>query len=74
VEAEWNFFATSHGKSPCEGTGGTVKRLVTPASCRQLTLATFEHQSSCLNGLQQTSQEFISSLLEKKKLLCTMTV
>ena len=22
------FFATSHGKSPCDGTGGTVKRLV----------------------------------------------
>jgi len=28
VEAEWNFFATSHGKSPCDGVGGTVKRLV----------------------------------------------
>ena len=22
------FFATSHGKSPCDGVGGTVKRLV----------------------------------------------
>ena len=26
------FFATSHGKSPCDGIGGTVKQLVTRAS------------------------------------------
>ncbi len=32
VEAEWSFFATSHGKSPCDGIGGTVKRLVARAS------------------------------------------
>jgi hypothetical protein len=32
VVAEWNFFATSHGKSPWNGTGGTVKRLVIRAS------------------------------------------
>lgn len=30
--AEWHFFATSHGKSPCDGIGGTVKRLVARAS------------------------------------------
>ena len=28
----WNFFATSHGKSACDGAGGTVKQLVTNAS------------------------------------------
>ena len=27
VPAEWHFFATSHGKGPCDGIGGTVKRL-----------------------------------------------
>ncbi|CAH0556044.1 unnamed protein product [Brassicogethes aeneus] len=32
VPAEWNFFATSHGKSPCDGIGGTVKRLAARAS------------------------------------------
>ena len=26
------FFATSHGKSPCDGIGGTIKRLVARAS------------------------------------------
>jgi len=26
MKAKWSFFATSHGKSPCDGIGGTVKR------------------------------------------------
>ena len=30
--AEWKFFATSHGKSPCDGIGGTVKRLAARVS------------------------------------------
>lgn len=32
LKAEWHFFATSHGKSPCDGIGGTVKRLAARAS------------------------------------------
>jgi len=32
VKAEWNFFATSHGKIPCDGIGGTVMRLAARAS------------------------------------------
>ena len=35
VKAEWNFFATSHGKGPCDGAGGTIKRLVTKASLQR---------------------------------------
>ena len=31
------FFATSHGKSPCDGIGGTVKRLVARASLQAAT-------------------------------------
>ena len=27
LHAEWHFFATSHGKGPCDGIGGTIKRL-----------------------------------------------
>ena len=27
INAVWNFFATSHGKSACDGIGGTVKQL-----------------------------------------------
>ena len=35
VKCAWNFFATSHGKSPFDGIGETVKRLVTRASLQQ---------------------------------------
>ena len=26
LNAQWNFFPTSHGNSPCDGIGGTIKR------------------------------------------------
>jgi hypothetical protein len=32
VPAEWHFFATSHGKSACDGVGGTLKGLAAKAS------------------------------------------
>ena len=32
LEACWSFFATSHGKSPCDGIGGVVKRKLANAS------------------------------------------
>ena len=28
IPAEWHFFATSHGKGPSDGIGGTIKREV----------------------------------------------
>ena len=37
IRSELNFFATSHGKSPCDGIGGTVKRLVRRASLQAVT-------------------------------------
>ncbi|XP_047126478.1 uncharacterized protein LOC124807875 [Hydra vulgaris] len=35
LKIEWNFFATSHGKSPCDGIGGTVKRLTAQESLKR---------------------------------------
>ncbi|XP_034244021.1 uncharacterized protein LOC117646853 [Thrips palmi] len=35
VDAEWHFYATSHGKSPSDGLGGTLKRLATKASLQR---------------------------------------
>ena len=32
VDAEWHFFATSHGKGPCDAIGGTLKRMARNAS------------------------------------------
>ena len=31
----WSFFATSHGKSPCDGIGGTVKRKIARTSLQR---------------------------------------
>ena len=36
VQAEWHFFATSHGKSAGDGAGRTFKRLATKASHQRL--------------------------------------
>lgn len=35
LDAEWNFFASSHGKSACDGVGGTTKRETTKASLQR---------------------------------------
>jgi len=35
IEEKWIFFATNHGKQPCDGIGGTVKRLVAKASLQR---------------------------------------
>ena len=46
IEAEWHFFATAHGKGPCDGLGGTVKREAVRASLKRP-----------LEGQTQTPQE-----------------
>ncbi|KAL5491531.1 hypothetical protein EMCRGX_G016833 [Ephydatia muelleri] len=35
IEAEWHFFATAHGKGPCDGLGGTVKREAVSTSLKR---------------------------------------
>jgi hypothetical protein len=35
VPAEWHFFATSCGKSACDGVGGILKRLAAKANLQQ---------------------------------------
>ena len=35
LDAKWNFFATAHGKSPCDGIGGTVKRITAIESLKR---------------------------------------
>ena len=36
MSAEWHFFPTSHGKGPCDGLGGTLKRLAARASLQKV--------------------------------------
>lgn len=40
ISAEWHFYATAHGKSTCDGIGGTLKRLAARASLQR----SFDHQ------------------------------
>lgn len=35
IDAEWHYFATSHGKGACDGIGGTFKRYATKASLQR---------------------------------------
>lgn len=46
---EWHFFATSHGKGPCDGIGGTLKRLAAKASLQR----TFDNQILTANQLYE---------------------
>ncbi|XP_066600762.1 uncharacterized protein [Prorops nasuta] len=32
ISAEWHYFATAHGKGPCDGIGGTLKRMAARTS------------------------------------------
>jgi hypothetical protein len=68
VNAEWHFFATSHGKGPCVCVGGTIKCLAACSSLQQHQILTpiqlytwaKEHLSSvcvqhvCNNEVEQT--------------------
>ena len=58
LDAKWNFFATSDGKQPCDGIGGTVKRIVAKESLQRPTskqiLSTeimFEYCKSAIEGI-----------------------
>lgn len=35
IKAEWHFSATAHGKGPCDGVGGSIKRLAARASLQR---------------------------------------
>jgi hypothetical protein len=36
MEAEWHFFAISHGKGPCNGVGSSIKCLAAHESLQKL--------------------------------------
>ena len=64
IDCAWNFFATSHGKSPCDGIGGTVKRTATKASLQrpldqQITTAK-EMYLFCENHIKNVAFSYVS--------------
>ena len=64
VKCTWSFFATIHGKSPCDGIGGTVKRLTAIASLHRTTNNHILTASSmfdfCKNEIKGVKFYFIS--------------
>jgi hypothetical protein len=58
IPAEWHFFATSHGKGPCDGVGGTVKRLAARASLQR----PYENQIMTPRQLFEFGQSDIKSV------------
>ena len=65
LHAKWNFFATSHGKQPCDGIGGTVKRLAAKASLQrnlQNQILTPEAMFEfCVNNIKGIESIYIST-------------
>ena len=56
LKAALHFFATSHGKSPCDGIGGTVKRLIARASLQNTPILNinemYEWSTSHIDGVK----------------------
>ena len=78
VECEWHVFATSHGKSACDGIGGVMKKMTAEAKLQR----PFENQiltpqdmyTFCKGNFGEKSSFFYTSSEEvekKEKLLAT---
>ena len=72
----WNFFATSHGKSACDGIGGTAKWLATNASLMAteinhilmpLDLFDWVNKNTCNIDFIYISLEEVTEHCQKKK-------
>jgi len=60
IDAEWHFFATSHGKGPCDGVGGggTIKRLTASSSLQR----PYDKQMMTPRQLYEWASENISAV------------
>ena len=62
IQAEWHFFATSHGKSPCDRIGGTVQRLVARASLKNTHILSVRDMFDwCIKNIEGISFLLVSS-------------
>ena len=53
VDVEWNFSATSHGKSPCDGISGTGKHLVACVSLQMVSGQTITSSNELFNWCKE---------------------
>ena len=67
IDATWVSFATSHGKSPCDGIGGKVKRLRHILAYKDLTQTKFWMYLQCWLFVRQTSLTYSFVILQRKE-------
>lgn len=68
LSASWCFFATSHGKSPCDGIGGTVKRLVAKASLQMTPGNAIDDVHKFFDFCKSRIENIRFSLISKEKI------
>ena len=66
-DAEWNFFATAHGKSPCDGIGGNVKRCTAIESLKRINKAQILNAKDMFHFCKQHFSRFHFSTSPKTK-------
>ena len=74
VEAEWNFFATAHGKGPCDGIGGTVKRYAARASLQRGTARPILTPLELFNWAQEAMDNILFFYVEDKEYCATQSL
>ena len=72
LEANWTFFATSHGKSHCDGIGRIVKRLTACASLQRQHSSQILTVASMLEFCQENIKDIKFCYLPKNKLQAVM--
>ena len=75
MEAEWHFFATSHGKNACDGVGGTVKREAAKATTGHILTPKQLYEWGCQNiqnvhFFYRTKEVMTHEIHQNKQKLC----
>ncbi|XP_063604197.1 LOW QUALITY PROTEIN: uncharacterized protein LOC134779822 [Penaeus indicus] len=71
LKASWTFFATSHGKQPCDGIGGTVKRLVSRESLKRVFDKQILSTSAMFSYCKENIKEIIFFFITKEQISVT---
>lgn len=58
ISVVWNFFATAHGKSPCDGIGGTVKRTLARESLKR----PYNNQITNIEEILKCCREYLPNI------------
>ncbi len=68
IKCSWSFFATSHGKSPCDGLGGTVKRLAARASLQRVETGHILNANDLFTFCKENIAGIVSHFISKQEM------